>query len=72
MQRGPFASATSPGERRHLAAGAHGDDGTVPTIGIGLGLGIGIGIGAGSYSVCAHGINLPGIPGGNTTLGAAM
>ena len=64
MQRGPFASATSPGERRHLAAGAHGDDGTVPTIGIG--------IGAGSYSVCAHGINLPGMPGGNTRLGAAM
>ena len=68
MQRGPFASATSPGERRHLAAGAHGDDGTVPTIGIGLG----IGIGAGSYNVCAYGMNLPGTPGGNTTLGAAM
>ena len=64
MQRGPFASATSPGERRHLAAGAHGYDVTVPIIGIGAG--------AGSYNVCAHGINLPGIPGGNTTLGAAM
>ena len=59
MQRGPFASATSPGERRHLAAGAHGGDVTAP----------GIGIGAGTYTVCAYGINLPGTPGGNTTLG---
>ena len=64
MQRGPFASATSPGERRHLAAGAHGDDVTVPTIGTGIGIG--------SYNVCAYGMNLPGTPGGNTTLGAAM
>ena len=63
MQRGPFASATSPGERRHLAAGAHGYDVTVPIIGIG------IGAGAGSYNVCAYSISLPGTPGGNTTLG---